>query len=114
MIAGFFSLSFGAAGVFLPVLPTTPFVLLAAGCFATGSPRMLSWLQKSSFFGSYIDNYRIGTGVPKKIKRNSIIFLWTGLIISMIAVQKVWITIMLIVIGASVTAHISMLKSKKE
>jgi len=111
---GVVSLIFGGAGILLPVLPAAPFVLLSAGCFASGSPRMLQWLRKSRFFGSYIDNYRAGSGVPLNIKRKSIIFLWTGLIVSMVLVRTFWIVPLLTVVGAGVTAHIAMLKTKDD
>ncbi len=112
IIAGSLALGFGVVGAFVPVLPTTPFVLLSAGLFAGGSPRMNRWLRRSRFFGSYIENYRSGAGVPVSIKRSSILFLWGGLLFSMYLVKNWWVTVLLLLVGAGVTVHICMLKSK--
>ena len=80
---GFIFLGFGAVGAALPVMPTTPFVLLAAACFSAGNKKISVWLQKSPFFGPYIENYRTHQGIKKSLKIKSVVFLWTGLIISM-------------------------------
>jgi len=66
------------------------------------------------FFGSYIDNYRAGSGIPLNIKRKSIFFLWTGLIVLLVLVRTVRTVPLLSVIGAGVTAHIAMLKTKDD
>lgn len=66
--AGLLSLALGILGMFLPVLPTTPFVLLAAGCFAKSSPRLHSWLRNSSLFGSILVNWETNRCIPMKSK----------------------------------------------
>ncbi|MGI6152899.1 MAG: YbaN family protein [Christensenellaceae bacterium] len=113
-ISGFAFLGLGAVGVALPVMPTTPFILLSAICFATGNKRLSAWISKSPVFGSFIENYREKRGVPKKTKIVSIAFLWTGLIISMLITQKTWLAILLLVVGACVTAHILLIKTKRK
>lgn len=113
MTIGFISLTFGAVGIFLPILPTTPFVLLSAGCFSISSPRLSNLLMKSKYFGSYIENYRYKTGVPLKTKIRAIIFLWVGLTLSMIIIKTPLIIGILFVIGTCVTIHLSTLKTKK-
>ncbi|MDX8397408.1 MAG: YbaN family protein [Mariprofundaceae bacterium] len=57
-LAGFLLLGLAFTGVFLPLLPTTPFVLLAAGCFAKSSPRMHAWLLNNKTFGPLIKNWQ--------------------------------------------------------
>ncbi len=111
-IVGFLSLSLGTAGIFLPVLPTTPFFLLAAGCFSAGSPRMEAILMRNRYFGSYIENYRHKTGVPRIVKIRAIFFLWTGLIISMVLIKTLFLTVLLTFIGICVTIHIGKLKTR--
>ncbi|MDF2587520.1 MAG: hypothetical protein K0S41_1361 [Anaerocolumna sp.] len=114
IIIGIFSLSLGAVGIFLPVLPTTPFVLLSAGCFSISSPKLADSLMKSKYFGSYIENYRYKTGVPRSAKIRAIVFLWTGLFISMLLIKKVMIIGILIIIGTLVTIHLSKLKTREK
>lgn len=112
-MVGLISLVLGGIGVFLPILPTTPFVLLAAACFSIGSPRLSSWLEKNKYLGSYIDNYRHKTGVPLKVKRNAIIYLWIGLMISMLLIRIMIVNMVLVLIGSGVTWHICSLKTRK-
>jgi len=104
----------GAVGVVLPVLPTTPFILAAAACFGKSSKRAEKWLSNNRYFGSYIENYKNKQGVPIDVKRNSLIFLWLGLIISNFMINKPIMTIVLAIIGICVSAHILLLKTKKE
>lgn len=76
---GFISLALGIAGIVLPVLPTTPFLLLTAACFAKGSDRFYQWLINHRWFGSYIENYRSGRGIPLKTKVMTISLLWLSI-----------------------------------
>ena len=112
--AGVFSLVLGGIGVFLPLLPTTPFVLLAAGCFAGSSPVMHRRLCRSRFFGEYIENYRTNAGVSKSVKIRAILFLWAGLGLSAAAVHKPLVRIILAVVGVCVSTHLVMMKTKVE
>jgi hypothetical protein len=113
IILGWISLGLGAVGVVLPVLPTTPFVLLSAICFSSGSKKMDAWLQNNRVFGPYIENYRTGQGIKKSLKIRSVFFLWTGLAVSMAVVQAVWVYVVLAVVGLGVTVHILSIKTKK-
>jgi len=72
IIAGTIFLGFGVIGIFLPILPTTPFLLLAAVCYARSSQRFYNWLMNNKWFGNYIKNYYGGRGVPLKFKILSI------------------------------------------
>ena len=114
IVAGVVSLALGGIGVFLPLLPTTPFVLLAAGCFAGSSPAMHRWLCRSRFFGEYIENYRTNAGVSKSVKVRAIVFLWAGLALSAAAVHKPLVWMILAVIGICVSTHLLMMKTKDE
>ena len=112
LTVGWLTLIIGTIGIILPVLPTTPFYLIAAFCFSASSQRVYEILLNTRFFGTYIDNYRNKTGVPKSAKIRAILFLWIGLVISMIIVKSIVATVILIIIGTCVTLHISSLKSK--
>lgn len=114
LISGFLFLGFGIVGAFIPVLPTTPFVLLAAGCFGGSSQKIYLWLIKTKYFGSFIKNYKEKNGVSMKIKLRAIIFLWAGLIFSSIIFKKLYLWIILSIIGICVSIHILKISSKKE
>lgn len=109
---GLISLLLGAVGIFLPILPTTPFVLLSAGCFSASSPKLSAMLIKSKYFGCYIENYRYKTGVPLASKIRAILFLWISLIVSMIIIKTPFMIGILIVVGTCVTIHLGTLKTK--
>lgn len=104
--AGFICLGFGAVGTIFPILPTTPFVLLAAACFSVASPKLQKKLKKSEFFRQYIEYYEKDKGVPRKTVKKSIIIVWVGLILSMLIVWKIWATILLITIGTCVSLYL--------
>ena len=112
LTAGWVLLLLGGIGLLVPVLPTTPFVLVAAGCFSCASERMYRLLLRSRFFGPYIENYRTKQGVPVDAKVRGIVMLWVLLGISMLAMQKLWLTLLLLGIGAAVTAHLLLLKTR--
>lgn len=110
-ILGSVALTFGIIGVFLPVLPTTPFLLLAAFCYLRCSKRMYDWLIHHKIFGRYIYCYLTYKAIPKKTKITAIIFLWSSLIISMILIASLHIRIFLMVVGIGVSVHLMMLKT---
>ena len=105
--AGTLSLVLGIVGVFLPVLPTTPFLLLAAACYARGSSSFYNWLMNNRLFGTYIRNYREGRGLPLRIKAILIALLWVTIGYSAaFAVHVLWARAVLILIAVAVTTHI--------
>lgn len=114
LVAGFALLALAAVGVLVPVLPTTPFVLLAAGCFSFASPRMYGLLLRSRIFGPYIENHRSGVGVPMVAKVRSLAMLWGLLAISMLSMRRPWLTALLLLVGAAVTAHVLLLKTRTQ
>lgn len=114
LIIGFIFLGLGGIGIFIPVLPTTPFVIVSSLCFASSSKKMSVWLEKNPYFGSYIENYRTNQGVPYRIKKRSIMILWLGLTISMAVTQNALVSGILVVIGIGVTMHLISLKTKEE
>ncbi|TXT50107.1 MAG: hypothetical protein FD137_463 [Spirochaetes bacterium] len=105
----------GVAGIFLPVLPTTPFLLLAAACFIRSSPKLYAWLVGNRIFGEYLRRYWSGEGMSKGAKIWTISFLWFGLGVSFFLVPwgVAWRKWLLPVIGAGVTAHLLRLPTKK-
>ena len=115
IISGTIFLGFGIIGIFLPILPTTPFLLLAAACYARSSKRFYNWLLNNRWFGTYIKNYREGRGVPLKFKIFTISLLWITIIFSVFfVISNFWIDLILILIAIGVTIHILTIKTFKQ
>lgn len=113
VIAGNIFVGLGILGIFLPLLPATPFFLLAATCFAKSSPKFYHWLMNNRWFGSYLKNYRDKKCIPKKIKIVSISILWIVILSTIVfAVETIFFKIILIIIAIGVTTHISSLTTK--
>ena len=107
VLAGTCFLALGILGVFLPLLPTTPFLLLAAACYARSSKRFYNWLLNNRWFGTYIRNYREGKGIPPKLKVITLALLWGTIIYSaFFVVDTLYWRIILLVIAVGVTIHI--------
>ncbi len=115
MIAGTIFVGLGVIGIFLPVIPATPFLLLAAACYAKSSRRFYCWLLNNRWFGVYIKNYRQKKGMPLKVKILTVALLWLTILISVIfAVQSLALRIVLIIIAIGVSVHLLSLKTLKE
>lgn len=107
IIAGTLFMGLGTIGIFLPLLPTTPFLLLAAACYARGSKRFYNWLLNNRWFGDYIRNYREKKGIPLKIKILSVSFLWATIGYSTVFVIDIpLVRVILVLIAIAVTIHI--------
>ena len=113
--AGLFFTALALLGIMLPVLPTTPFLLLAAWCFARSSPRLYDWLHENRLFGEYLRRYRNGEGLPLQVKVTTISLLWLTLGFSAAWAwpQRPWLAGALGLIGAAVTAHIALIKTRQ-
>jgi len=113
--SGTFFLIIGAIGIFIPILPTTPFLLLAAACYARSSIRFYNWLMNNKWFGSYIKNYHDGRGIPLKVKVLTISLLWSSILFSILFIVYIsWIQILLIIIAFGVTIHILTITTYKK
>ena len=103
---GSVSLVLGIIGAFFPVLPTTPFLLLAAFCYTRSSRRMYQWLIHNKIFGAYVYSYVTYRAIPKKTKIRAITILWATLILSIIYVPLLYVKALLLVIGTAATLYI--------
>jgi uncharacterized membrane protein YbaN (DUF454 family) len=114
IVAGTLFTGLGIIGIFVPILPTTPFLLLAAACYMRSSKRFYHWLINNRILGAYVRDYMEGRGIPVRIKIRTIVLLWLtiGLTITF-AVQSIVIKILLICIAIGVTVHIALIKKKK-
>jgi len=105
LVIGFLALGLGAIGLLLPVWPTTPFVILAVGCFSA-TPKIQSKILQIKFFREYYESYTEGQGLRRQTVVVSLSFLWGMLLLSAIIVQKPMIFLILAVVGIAVTIHI--------
>jgi len=109
-VLGCLSLVLGVLGIFLPLLPTTPFLLLSAVLFAKSSDKLYSWLINHEVFGKIIRTYKQGNSIPLKVKIGAIFLFWCTILISFFTVtnSKWWLQFILIsfAIGATVYAFI--------
>ncbi len=115
IVAGTISLGLGAAGVFLPILPTTPFLLLSAACYYKGSERMHRWLLNNKLFGSYIRNYKEGKGISKIAKILSLFLLWITIGYSVFFMVGGYVVqLILFAVAIAVTVHVATLPTLKK
>ena len=106
MTIGIMAVGLGTAGIFLPLLPTTPFLLLAAACFIRSSDRLYQWLIHNRWFGSYIRNYQEHRAIPLRAKVTALVLLWTTMTYSVFILLRHWaLQVLLILIAAAVTVH---------
>lgn len=116
IILGIICSLIGTIGIFIPVLPTTPLLLLAAWFFVRSSDSLYGWLLNHKVLGIYIRSYIKYRGVDKKYKIFAIIMVWVTILFSTTLVDKLILKVLLIAIMLGVTIHIGSLKtlSKEE
>ena len=112
VVTGTFFLVIGLIGIAIPLLPTTPFLLLAAACYLRGSWRMYSWLLGNRLFGKYLKDYYEKKGVPIRAKIGSVIFLWCTISLSIMIIGDLILGIVLVIVAAGVTLHLALLKTR--
>jgi len=114
IIAGTFFVGLGIVGILVPVLPTTPFLLLAAACYARSSQRFYGWLLNNKWFGSYIRNYLERKGVPLRVKVVTVTLLWITIGSSVaFAVEILVVKWILVLIAIGVSIHILSVRTLK-
>ena len=110
-IVGSVAVILAILGVFLLLLPTTPFLLLASACYLRGSKRMHLWLLNNRIFGEYLRNFEEGRGIPLKAKVTAIALLWASLVFSIYKVQIVPLQLMLVMLGIGVSIFLLKMKT---
>jgi len=96
IMVGWLCVVLATLGVVLPLLPTTPFLLLAAWCFARSSPRFHHWLLHRSWFGSYLRHWQAHRALPKGAKPKAVALIVTTFAISIYFVPLLWVRILLV------------------
>lgn len=105
ILIGLMCLAIGITGFFFPILPATPFLLVATFIFARSSKRLHDWLLSHGFLGPYISGFLYGTPMPARVKRIAIALLWIGTAFPFIAVwYQVESTTLIAIVWASLLA----------
>jgi len=120
--AGTVSLVFALIGIVMPVLPTTPFLLLTVACYCRSSERLYRWLINNKWFGEYIRNYQEGRGIPLNTKVFALVVLWTTISLAIFVVLPmyelplpIWsLQITMFVIALAVSVHILRMPTYKK
>lgn len=113
-ILGFLSLGLAVLGIFLPILPTTPLLLLAAALFLRGNKHWYEWLLNHPKLGPYISDFMITKAIPLKIKVISVSMVWVTLLNCAIFVADHWaFRAFFIMLASAITWHILSYKTSR-
>ena len=112
IFAGTVCVGLGVLGMFLPLMPTTVFLLMAAYCYSRSSDRFHNWLLNNRWFGSYLKNYQAKKGITLKQKVTTLVTLWASIGVSIwLLGGGFWSTIILAAVAIGVTVHILWIKT---
>jgi uncharacterized membrane protein YbaN (DUF454 family) len=108
---GVIATALGLIGLFVPLLPTTPFLLLAAACFARSSERLYRWLTTRRVLGSYVRSYREHHAVALRAKLAALVLLWGTIGYGIARMAQPILRGLLLTIALGVTVHLLTLKT---
>ena len=111
IFAGTVCVALGVLGMFLPLLPTTVFLLMAAYCYSRSSERFHTMLLNNRWCGAYIRNYKTGRGMSARQKTTTLVLLWTSIGFSMWMIGGLWVNLLLAAIAVAVTVHVLWIKT---
>ena len=111
IILGSLMLALGAVGIILPVLPTTPFLLLAGFFYLRSSKRLYGWLLRHRILGPYVASYLKYKAIPRKTKISALVLLWSSLVVSMVVLSSLKVGLFLAAVGVGVSVHLLALRT---
>ena len=114
IVLGSICVALGAIGIFVPLLPTTPLLLLAAFLYVRSSKKLHSWLMDQKILGPFLKNYIEHKAITKRMRIWVLVGLWTTLIISSVAANSPGGNFILLIVGVGVTIHLSFFDTLKE
>ena len=116
IIVGAISLVLGVVGIFLPMLPTTPFLLLSAAAWVKASPSLYDWLLNHKVLGEYIRNFREHRAIPLRVKIISVSLVWLtiGYCIFTVVDEWWWAQVLLFLLATAISWHILSFKTLKK
>jgi uncharacterized protein len=106
VVLGTLFLAIGIVGIFVPLLPTTPFLLLASACYLRGSERMHRWLLSHGRLGAYIRAYEEGRGIPLRAKLVALAMMWASIGYGVYRFAYPWLQVALLLVAAGVTIYL--------
>jgi hypothetical protein len=113
LVVGWLAVVLGVIGIFLPVLPTTPFLLLAAACFVRSSRRVYQWLVDHPRLGPWLLDYLDGKGIPLKGKIYTLVTMWISISVSCWLVPLLWARVGMLLSACLVSLYILRQKTLK-
>ncbi len=114
IVLGWICIALGTAGIFLPLLPTTVFILLASWCFARSSERFHNWLHNHNKLGPMIKSWETGQGIPQRTKYRAILIVWLSICLSIYLIHfRIWLTCLLLLVALSVSIYLYRLPNAK-
>ena len=111
---GTLTFALGFIGIYVPLLPTTPFWLLTCWFYVRGSERLYNRFMSSRLVGKYLHNYMVEKAIPLKSKIYILTVMWAGMALSAWLVGKLWVALLLFAIGVGVTIHIASFRTKRD
>ncbi len=106
IFCGWTALALGVIGIPLPVLPTTPFVLLAAWCFAKGSPRWHNWLRNNRYFGQMVTEWEVRRALRRRYRNRAIVLMVVTFSLSLLLVPLWWVRLLLVAVMLGVISYL--------
>jgi hypothetical protein len=111
---GFLFTFLAILGALLPLLPTTPFLIVAAACFYRSSGKFYKMIMYNRYFGHYLRDYKSGKGIPLRVKIAALIFLWISTLVSVfLFIPYLWLEIVVIAVNIAVTVHLYLIPPHK-
>ena len=111
-IVGVLAVLLGLIGIVVPLLPTTPFLLLAAACFARGSQRLHGWLLNNRLFGRFLSDYEQGRGIPARAKVIALLMMWSSLVLALWRYESLTLRLVLVATGVGVSIYLLRLPTR--
>ena len=114
LFAGSLCIVIGVIGIVVPLLPTVPFLLLAAYLYAKGSERFYLWLIHHKWLGTILTNYKEGKGIPVRLRIYSVLFFWLTIGTSIVfLIEDTTAKIIMLVVASGITLRLLLMKSKE-
>ena len=107
IVIGTISLVLGTIGIFLPVLPTTPFLLLSLACYIKSSKKLHGFVLSNKYLAPYVKDYVSGNGIPIKVKKKAIFLIWVTIGFSVVfIIDRIILRIILLAVAITVSTYI--------